>query len=139
MVQADKTWKIRQVASWRERGHVVSWIIIVVRIVVVCIVSLNTIIRLVNYHRPCSLAQPYPSRQWKTCVVDFPMARYCTLHAVLNCCITCHFSLLSLFPFILLQIGMLNDNRKFDYRIKCSFSFVSHSILDFSRNRSSTR
>jgi len=34
---------------------------------------------------------------------------------------------------------MLNDNRKFDYRIKCSFSFVSHSILDFSRNRSSTR
>jgi len=37
-------------------------------------------------------------------------------------------------------VGMLNDNRKFVYRIKCSFSFsfVSHSILDFSRNRSST-
>jgi len=36
---------------------------------------------------------------------------------------------------------MLNDNRNFDYRIKWSFSFsfVSHSILDFSRNRSSTR
>jgi len=30
------------------------------------------------------------------------------------------------------QVGMLNDYRKFDYRIKCSFSFsfVSHSILD---------
>jgi len=38
------------------------------------------------------------------------------------------------------QVGMLNDNRKFDYRINCSFSFsfVSHSILNFSRNRSST-
>jgi len=37
-------------------------------------------------------------------------------------------------------VGMLNDNRKFDYRIKCSFSFsfVSHSILDFPRNLSST-
>ena len=33
------------------------------------------------------------------------------------------------------QIGMLNDNRKFDYRIKCSFSFsfVSHLILDLHR------
>ena len=29
---------------------------------------------------------------------------------------------------------MLNDHRKFDYRIKCSisFSFVSHSILELS-------
>jgi len=29
-------------------------------------------------------------------------------------------------------LGMLNDYRKFDYRIKCSisFSFVSHSILE---------
>ena len=30
------------------------------------------------------------------------------------------------------SVGMLNDYRKFDYRIKCSisFSFVSHSILE---------
>jgi len=31
---------------------------------------------------------------------------------------------------LLTQLGMLNDYRKFDYRIKCSFSFVSHSILE---------
>jgi len=34
-------------------------------------------------------------------------------------------------------LGMLNDYRIFDYRIKCSFSFsfVTHSILGFSKYR----
>jgi len=47
---------------------------------------------------------------------------------------------LMFYPWCIFFLEMLNDNRKFDYRIKCSFSFsfVSHSILDFSRNRSST-
>ena len=32
------------------------------------------------------------------------------------------------------RLGMLNDYRIFDYPIKCSFSFVSHSILKILRS-----
>jgi len=63
---------------------------------------------------------------------------------VLTVLFTASISLYAIYAYAYLhstiQLGMLNDNRKFDYRIKCSFSFsfVSHSIRDFSRNRSST-
>ena len=88
-------------------------------------------------------ALPRPGREVKPCLRHWPLLEMirdllCTpmqcrdinVQTNIKCIWIGYYT--CLLPYCTSKIGMLNDYRIFDYRIKCSFSFsfVSHSILE---------